>query len=125
MNLDRITPPSMKFKILSGADREMHDGQILEYRIRLAPGLWTSWVTEIKSVTPLGGFVDEQRFGPYKFWHHRHSFTKVSEGVKIEDEVHYGLGFGAFGRLAHALYVRRELEQVFDYRHSSLNRLFR
>jgi ligand-binding SRPBCC domain-containing protein len=119
-NLDAITPPDMGFRLESGGDEPLHDGQIITYRVRLAPLLEVSWVTEIKFVEPGRSFVDEQRFGPFKFWHHRHTFEPVPGGVWIGDRVHYALPFGPLGSLVHALAVRRRLERIFHYRRDIL-----
>jgi ligand-binding SRPBCC domain-containing protein len=121
-NLAAITPPDAGFQMLTGSDEPLHDGQILTYRIRLAPLVRVSWVTEIKSVEPGQSFVDEQRFGPFKFWHHRHVFAPVEGGTRILDRVHYAMPFGPIGEIVHALSVRRKLERVFRHRHDVLAR---
>ena len=94
----------------------MYEGQIVTYRIRIAPFVRVTWVTEIKCVEEGRSFVDEQRFGPYKFWHHRHEFEAVDGGVRMRDVVRYALPFGPLGSIAHALFVRRRLEWIFAYR---------
>jgi ligand-binding SRPBCC domain-containing protein len=123
-NLDSITPGDLGFKMTSPPAGKMFEGQILTYLVRLAPGVRVSWVTEIKCVVEGRAFVDEQRFGPYKFWHHRHEFQAVSGGVLMRDKVHYALPFGPFGAIAHALFVRRKLEWIFRFRHDLLARRF-
>jgi ligand-binding SRPBCC domain-containing protein len=123
-NLDAITPKDLGFRIVHCPAEKMHEGQIIEYRVKIAPGLWVPWVTEIKAVEEGRSFVDEQRFGPYKFWHHRHTFEEVPGGVKAGDLVHYGLPLGVFGGIAHAVFVRRQLEWIFDFRHAELERKF-
>lgn len=123
-NLDSITPPELGFKIVHCPAEKMHEGQIIEYRVKVAPGLWIPWVTEIKAVEEGRAFVDEQRFGPYKFWHHRHTFEEVEGGVKAGDLVHYGLPFGPFGAIAHPLFVRPKLERIFAFRREVLARRF-
>jgi ligand-binding SRPBCC domain-containing protein len=82
------------------------------------------WVTEIKCVEEGRSFIDEQRFGPYKFWHHRHLFAPAPGGVLMTDVVHYGLPFGPLGTIAHALFVRRKLEWIFGFRKQILARRF-
>ncbi|MEO5714830.1 MAG: SRPBCC family protein, partial [Luteolibacter sp.] len=119
-NLNEITPPDVGFEIVSQPGELMYDGQIITYRIRLAPLVWVPWVTEIKSVVPGRSFVDEQRFGPYKFWHHLHTFEEIPGGVLMRDLVHYGLGFGPFGAIAHAVYVGEKLKSIFEFRKSVL-----
>lgn len=123
-NLDAITPTELGFKIVSLPGERMYEGQIISYRVKILPGVWMPWVTEIKSVEEGRSFVDEQRFGPYKFWHHRHSFEEISGGVLMRDLVHYGLGFGPFGALAHAVFVRAKLESIFAFRQETLTRRF-
>ncbi len=98
-NLNAITPPGLDFRILSELPREMFAGQIISYSILILPFYRQTWVTEISHVSPRQFFVDEQRFGPYKFWHHRHDFEERDEGVLMTDHVHYALPFGSLGRL--------------------------
>lgn len=123
-NLNAITPPQLRFRMEGEPAERMFAGQILCYRIRLGPGIWWRWITEIKQVEWGRSFIDEQRFGPYRFWHHRHLFTGNSAGTRVEDFVHYGLGFGPLGALVHGLYVRRQLEAIFAYRRNVLARRF-
>lgn len=115
-NLNLLTPPELHFRILSGDDREMHNGQIISYAIRILPLVRVGWVTEIKHVVPLTSFVDEQRIGPYRLWHHTHEFREVDGGVEISDTVHYALHFGVLGSVVHWLWVRRRLDFIFEYR---------
>lgn len=123
-NLNEITPPDIGFEIVNQPGEKLHDGQIITYRIRIFPLVWVTWITEIKSVDEGFSFVDEQRFGPYKFWHHRHTFEDAPGGVLMQDLVHYGLGFGPFGTIAHGLFVRKKLESIFNYRRELLSRRF-
>lgn len=124
VNLDRITPPDLRFQIMTCDINHMYAGQILEYRIQAIPMLWQRWVTEIKHVREQVAFVDEQRFGPYQFWHHHHAFEERDGGVWMVDRVHYRLPLGPLGDLAHALYVKRKLNWIFDFRYQELDRLF-
>lgn len=123
-NLNRLTPPEMHFAILSGANEPMYAGQLIEYRIRLMPGLIVHWLTEIIHIEPKRRFIDEQRFGPYKLWYHEHRFEPTPEGTRIEDHVTYALPFGPVGELAHALWVRRQLEHIFDFRRRAVEAIF-
>jgi len=84
-----------------------------------------NWVTEITHVAEPSYFVDEQRFGPYKFWHHKHFIKEVAGGVELIDIVHYALPFGLLGRIAHSLFVRRKLEQIFAYRTEKVKEIFK
>ncbi|WP_136666479.1 SRPBCC family protein [Flavobacterium sp. H122] len=123
-NLKTITPDSMKFKTLSGDDRRMFAGQIIHYTISPFPFIKMQWVTEITHVANQHFFVDEQRFGPYSFWHHKHFFTAVEGGVFMEDIVHYKLPFGIIGQLIHPLLVRPKLEEIFSFRKQKLTEIF-
>lgn len=124
LNLDAITPDDLGFQITSPDIGAMHEGQIITYKVKIAPLIWVDWVTEIKAVEERVAFVDEQRFGPYRFWHHRHHFEAVEGGVRMTDLVHYGLPFGPLGSLAHALFVRRKLEWIFGERRRILEERF-
>lgn len=125
-NLKTITPEHMDFRILNGVgpDDRMYAGQIIVYRIRPFPGFSTEWVTEITHVSEGEYFIDEQRFGPYSLWHHKHSLKAIPGGVLMSDLIHYKLPFGILGRLAHALFVRRQLGSIFAYRQKKLESLF-
>jgi ligand-binding SRPBCC domain-containing protein len=124
-NLARITPDYMRFHItyVSGAGG-MYPGQIIRYRIFVLPFLPVAWTTEITHVNVGNYFVDEQRFGPYSMWHHQHHFSRRENGVEMTDEVNYALPLGILGRIAHALFVKRQLKKIFDYRFSTLEKLF-
>lgn len=119
-NLEQITPPWLKFQILREVPPKMYAGMIVEYKIRDATGLPMSWVTEITQVNEPYLFIDEQRFGPYKFWHHQHFFREVEGGIEAEDIVHYKMPFGPIGTLVHAVYVKRQLQQIFEFRKAFL-----
>jgi ligand-binding SRPBCC domain-containing protein len=123
-NLDHITPSDLGFEITSGLEPGTREGQIITYRVRIAPGVKVAWVTEIKSVIEGRQFVDEQRFGPYKFWHHLHSFEEVDGGVRMRDVVHYALPFAWVGEAVHVLFVRAKLRAIFDFRKQRLEELF-
>ncbi len=123
-NLDEITPGDLGFKIVSLPGEKMYEGQIITYKVMIFLGIWVPWVTEIKSVDEGHSFVDEQRFGPYKFWHHRHTFEAIPGGVLMRDLVHYGLGYGPFGAIAHAVFVGAQLRSIFGFRQKELARKF-
>lgn len=123
-NLKRITPDYMGFDIISGAERKMFSGQIIQYRLTPLLGIPFRWVTEITHVQEGEFFVDEQRFGPYTFWHHKHFIKKTENGVVMEDIVDYKLPLGPLGWLAHVLFVRAKVKQIFDYREKALNEIF-
>jgi ligand-binding SRPBCC domain-containing protein len=122
-NLQKITPEWMHFDIRSGHERPMFPGQILTYRIKALAGIPMTWVTEITHVQEGLFFVDEQRFGPYRFWHHLHRFTPCEKGFLMEDCVHYSLPLDPFSRPMHP-FIRRKLEAVFDFRAKAVEVLF-
>jgi ligand-binding SRPBCC domain-containing protein len=124
-NLVKITPASMDFRILhiSGNGSGMYPGQIIVYKIKLFPLMYTRWVTEITHVQS-NYFVDDQIVGPYALWHHQHHFKEVPGGVEMTDEITYGIPFGFLGRLANYLFVGRQLKTIFKYRYEVLDKMF-
>ena len=123
-NLEQITPAFLRFQIVSEIPDAIYDGLVIAYRIRAVAGLPMAWVTEIKHVERLAQFVDEQRLGPYRFWHHLHRFRAVAGGVEMEDVVHYAMPWGWLGELAHAAFVRARLQAIFDFRRDYLQNYF-
>lgn len=123
-NLNELTPPDMRFEIVAGGDVRMYVGQLIEYRVEFLRGLRLPWLTEIAHVREGSYFVDEQRLGPYRFWYHEHRFEPVGNGVKMTDHVTYAAPFGPLGDLATALWIRRRLEGIFDYRSRKIISLF-
>ena len=123
-NLKTITPDYMGFTILSGADRPMFEGQLIQYIVTPVAGIKTKWVTEITHVDAKKYFVDEQRYGPYALWHHKHFIKPIPGGVAMEDIVDYKLPFGYLGRMAHPFVVKPKLEAIFEYRRKKLINLF-
>ncbi|MFZ4435040.1 MAG: SRPBCC family protein [Flavobacterium psychrophilum] len=123
-NLKSITPEYMGFEICDGADRPMYQGQIIQYIVTPVLGIKTKWVTEITHVVDKSFFVDEQRFGPYAFWHHKHFLKEVPGGVEMEDIIDYKIPFGIFGQLVHPFLVKPKLNEIFTYRQHKLTALF-
>jgi ligand-binding SRPBCC domain-containing protein len=123
-NLSKITPAYLGFSFAGEPPESMYEGMIITYKIRPLLGIPVTWVTEITHVAEPSRFVDEQRFGPYRFWHHKHLFRPIPGGVEMEDIVDYSLPFGPLGRVTHALLVRKKLEDIFDYREGTLRRMF-
>jgi ligand-binding SRPBCC domain-containing protein len=123
-NLAAITPPDMGFKTHSGDERKMHAGQIIHYSVKPLFGIPVEWVTEITHLEPGKFFVDEQRHGPYKFWHHKHFVREIPGGCEMEDLVHYKLPMGFLGKLVHPLLVEPQLEKIFEFRQKKLAELF-
>lgn len=122
-NLDRITPPDMSFEILSGAGERTFAGQIITYKIRPLLNIPMHWVTEITQVKEGEYFIDEQRFGPYRFWHHVHRFTEQDGGVLMQDTLHYGLPGGILGEWTGG-FVHKKVRGIFTFREAELNRIF-
>jgi ligand-binding SRPBCC domain-containing protein len=118
-NLERITPPWLRFELLTDGLVEIGVGTLIDYRLRIhrMPVRWTSRIEEWE---PGRGFVDRQLRGPYQLWHHRHSFAAHDGGTDVRDEVDYALPLGWLGDLAHPLFVRRDLERIFAYRHRAV-----
>ena len=123
-NLKIITPDYMGFKTLSGDDRPMFAGQIIQYIVTPVLGIPTKWVTEITHVEPLKYFVDEQRFGPYDLWHHKHFIKEIPGGVEMEDIVDYKIPMGILGQMVHPFLVKPKLDKIFEYRKNKLIELF-
>ncbi|GFO55235.1 SRPBCC domain-containing protein [Geomonas sp. Red276] len=122
-NLATITPPSMAFRVTSAPQQTMYPGMIITYKVSPVSGLPLTWVTEITHVEEPSFFVDEQRIGPYRFWHHQHHFREVEGGVEMRDIVHYQLPFGPLA-LPVTWLVKRRLEGIFEYRVQAVERLF-
>ncbi|OIP52478.1 MAG: cell division inhibitor [Flavobacteriaceae bacterium CG2_30_34_30] len=123
-NLKVITPTYMGFHIVSGADRPMYAGQIIQYMVTPVLGIKTKWVTEITHIKDKMYFVDEQRFGPYALWHHKHFLKEISGGVEMEDIVDYKVPMGIIGKIVHPLLVKPKLDEIFEYRKNKLTELF-
>ena len=123
-NLNEITPPKMAFKIVGELPNSAYAGLLLEYKVKIPVLGWTSWLTEIKYVKEGFSFMDEQRVGPYKLWLHTHTLEEVEEGTKMTDEIRYQMPFGILGTIAHFLFVKRTLQQIFQYRREKLDELY-
>lgn len=123
-NLQKITPETMGFQITDFDEKSMYAGQIIQYKVSPLLGLKLSWTTEITQVKDKSYFIDEQRFGPYTFWHHKHYFEVVDNRVKMTDVVHYALPLGFLGRIMNALVVKKKLKQIFEYRVVAVNKIF-
>lgn len=121
-NLARITPPDLGFEVTSELPERVYPGLIITYRVRPLLGIPVTWVTEISHVEEHRLFVDEQRFGPYRFWHHQHLFREVEGGVEMRDIVHYALPPG--GGVARRWLVAPRLQQIFDFRRDVLERTY-
>ena len=114
----------MGFDIKVDLPNKMYEGLMIEYTVKPLLNIPMSWITEIKYVHDKKFFVDEQRKGPYKIWHHEHHFKEVEGGVEMTDLVSYEIPFGFLGRLAHPLLVKKKLKEIFDYRFKRVKELF-
>ena len=122
--LPEITPPWLNLKPTSKLPSKMHPGLIVTYNVAPVPGVRVLWVTEITQVVDGALFVDEQRAGPYRFWHHQHHFRAVAGGTEMRDVIHYALPFGLAGDLLGRRTVRQKVEGIFEYRREALERIF-
>jgi ligand-binding SRPBCC domain-containing protein len=123
-NLSKITPEGMDFEIISEPPETTYPGLIVEYRVRPFLGIPVRWTTEITHVQAPDYFVDEQRFGPYAFWHHKHFLEPVEGGVKMSDLIHYRMPFGPLGDLVHPFLVGPKLKEIFHTREKVFRDLF-
>lgn len=114
MNLERITPPELNFKVLTPSPLSIQEGTLIDYQIQLFV-VPMKWRTLIARWNPPEEFMDKQLIGPYAFWEHTHRFYEQQEGTVMEDIVHYELPFGILGTLGHPL-VRLQLKRIFEYR---------
>ena len=115
-NLNEITPQKLNLTMTCTLPENMYIGLLITYKVRPVLGIPLNWVTEITNIEEPLLFVDEQRFGPYRFWHHQHHFRKISGGVEMKDIVSYALPFDPFSRPINALIVRSKLNSIFDFR---------
>ena len=123
-NLREITPPELGFQVTAAPAGKMYPGMIISYKITPLFGISRRWITEITHVAAPHLFVDEQRFGPYRFWHHQHLFRAIAGGVEMEDIVHYIIPFGRLGQLCAAALVQKQLQKIFDFRREVLAKKF-
>lgn len=124
-NLNRITPEDMVFQITSELPEKMYEGLIITYVIRPIFNIPVNWRTEITQIREYEFFVDEQRKGPYRVWHHEHHFKEVQGGVIMTDIVQYDIGKSFMGWIAGQLFVHKRVKQIFDYRYQMLEQYFR
>lgn len=121
-NLEALTPPWLHFRIVTPQPITMKQGATIAYQLRVR-GISVRWLTEIERWRPPYEFVDVQRKGPYRLWHHTHRFEECEGGTRIVDIVRYALPFGPVGRLVHRLRVRDDLAKIFDYRQRRVGEL--
>ena len=124
-NLKTITPPHLDFQILSEKYGDtMYAGELIEYTVKPVLGIPLYWMTEITHIEPLKYFIDEQRYGPYSFWHHQHHFKQIDGGIEMTDIVHYKIPFWFLGDIANTILVKSELERIFDFRKEVADKTF-
>lgn len=122
-NLPVITPPDLGFALNSPLPERMHPGMIATYSVTPFPLVQVRWVTEITHVVYPVMFVDEQRFGPYRFWHHQHYFRKLEDSVEMQDIIHYALPWDPFSRILSGIVARR-LDDIFEFRMTTLKNMY-
>jgi len=123
-NLPKITPPWLNFEVTTQLESRMYAGMIITDLVRPILNIPATWVTEITQVHVPNFFVDEQKFGPYKLWHHQHVFREAKNGIEMEDIVNYAVPLGFIGRLANNLIISKKIKSIFEYRTEILNKMF-
>ena len=123
-NLERLTPPSLRFTILTPKPIPMKAGTLIDYRLRLF-GVPFKWRTLIEAYEPGESFIDRQLRGPYRLWRHLHTFEETSKGTMVRDRVEYELPFGVLGELTRRLFVGRQLETIFAFRRTAIEDVFK
>jgi len=123
-NLTKITPPWLNFEVTSKLGSKMYAGMIITYLVRPLLNIPTTWVTEITHVREPNYFVDEQRFGPYKLWHHQHHFKETDNGIEMTDIVSYALPLDPLSRPINSLLVEKKVKGIFKFREKKLEELF-
>jgi ligand-binding SRPBCC domain-containing protein len=123
-NLSCITPNYMKFKITDCDLKPVYQGQIIQYTVRPLLNIPLKWVTEITHVVNENYFVDEQRFGPYSLWHHKHFLREIDGGIEMEDIIHYKIPLGFIGEFLNFLFIKNQLKEIFEYRKNKLIEIF-
>ena len=123
-NLNEITPDDMTFVITSQVPEKMYEGLLITYKVSPFLNIPMNWVTEITHISEPFYFVDEQRIGPYRLWHHEHHFREVPGGVEMTDILHYDVGKGFIGRLASWLFVDHKVKSIFAFREKKLKEMF-
>ena len=126
LNLSKITPPSMNFIITSDytENTKMYEGMIITYKVSPLLNIKMDWMTEITHVREGDYFIDEQRFGPFAFWHHEHHFKKIEGGVLMHDKLIYALPFGFLGNIANKIIVEKQTNAIFAHRKVAVEKLF-
>ena len=126
LNLSEITPKDMTFDVTSPITKEtkMYPGMIITYKVSPLLGIKLNWMTEITHVKDKEYFIDEQRFGPFAFWHHNHNFESIEGGVLMHDILHYAIGWGPIGLIANEIVVNNKINGIFNFRYKKVEELF-
>ncbi|MCX2575618.1 SRPBCC family protein [Pedobacter sandarakinus] len=126
LNLAEITPTDMTFDVTTPnmENTKMYPGLIITYKVSPLLGIKLDWMTEITHVKDRSYFIDEQRFGPFAFWHHQHHFTEIDGGVLMHDILHYAIGFGPIGKIANAITVHKKINEIFNFRYKKVEEIF-
>jgi len=124
-NLELITPKWMNFKVTSkNTDQNMYPGMIITYNITPFLNLKMVWITEITHIEDHKLFIDEQRIGPYKMWHHEHRFDQIDDGIIMTDTITYVPPFGLLGMVANILFIKKRIKKIFDHRQYIIEKIF-
>lgn len=123
-NLSKITPKDMRFTVLSDYSEQIVQGMVIDYTVSPLLNVPLRWRTRITHVEPNKSFIDFQEKGPYKYWNHFHEFIPNKDGVLMKDTVDYELPFGFLGKVAHRLFVKKKLADIFDFRYCVLEKMF-
>jgi ligand-binding SRPBCC domain-containing protein len=118
-NLEAITPPLLKFEVVTPGAIEMQVGTLIQYQLTLR-GIPVNWLTSIQAWEPGVRFVDQQVRGPYALWHHTHEFERHADGTLMTDTVRYAIGFGVLGEIAARAFVHRDVAGIFDFRREAV-----
>jgi len=126
-NLNEITPDDMKFNFLTDTKgKKMYEGMIIRYKVSPFTGIKFTWVTEITKISEKEYFVDEQRIGPYKMWHHEHHFKKIDENTtEMTDILNYDVGKGFIGPILDKIFIGKKVDGIFDFREEMISKYFK
>ena len=124
-NLSKITPNYMDFNIKSKVPEQMYEGLIISYTVKPILGIKLNWVTEITHITDKNYFVDEQRSGPYKMWHHEHILEETNDGIIMKDIISYIPPYGFIGLILNKLFIKKQVREIFQYRTKVLDEIFK
>lgn len=122
--LENITTDELSFQKLHDIPDKMYEGMLMQLRLKPFLGIPIDWLTEITHIKEKEYFIDEQRVGPFRFWHHEHRVLPIEGGVEIQDTVHYVMPFSIFGRFVHWLFLRKQVENIFIYREETMEKVF-